>query len=162
MVSLSNHEGLNFQAVGFFRSPFDRLRANGKSLSQQHCPFHLTAIQQAFDFRIPTVCGETRAGQDGIFAVPGGNVGRNKPALAGVSGTLTGRVPETVAARPYSGLRILSSASRLISGVSNTSSWAWPNISTCGVAPVGSGFGSHLAAGLLAFLSYKPAATSSA
>ena len=31
-------------------------------------------------------------------------VGRNKSALAGVSGELTGRMPETVVARPYSGL----------------------------------------------------------
>ena len=31
-------------------------------------------------------------------------VGRNKPAPAGVSGELTGRMPETVVARPYSGL----------------------------------------------------------
>ncbi len=31
-------------------------------------------------------------------------VGRNKPALAGVSGKPTGRMPETVAKRPYSGL----------------------------------------------------------
>ena len=33
------------------------------------------------------------------------DVGRNKPALAGVSGKLTGRAPETVVARPYSGLQ---------------------------------------------------------
>ncbi|MFZ4703849.1 MAG: hypothetical protein ACOYMG_27710, partial [Candidatus Methylumidiphilus sp.] len=33
-------------------------------------------------------------------------VGRNKPAPAGVSGKSTGRMPETVAARPYSGLRL--------------------------------------------------------
>ena len=32
-------------------------------------------------------------------------VGRNKPALAGVSGKMAGQVPETVAARPYSGLQ---------------------------------------------------------
>ena len=32
-------------------------------------------------------------------------VGRNKSALAGVSGELTGRMPETVVARPYSGLQ---------------------------------------------------------
>ena len=32
-------------------------------------------------------------------------VGRNKPAQAGVSGELTGQMPETVASRPYSGLR---------------------------------------------------------
>ena len=31
-------------------------------------------------------------------------VGRNKPAPAGVSGKLTGPMPETVASRPYSGL----------------------------------------------------------
>jgi len=31
-------------------------------------------------------------------------VGRNKPAPAGVSGKLTGQMPETVGARPYSGL----------------------------------------------------------
>ena len=31
-------------------------------------------------------------------------VGRNKPASAGVSGDMTGQMPETVAARPYSGL----------------------------------------------------------
>jgi formylglycine-generating enzyme required for sulfatase activity len=31
-------------------------------------------------------------------------VGRNKPALAGVSGKPTGQMPETVAGRPYSGL----------------------------------------------------------
>jgi len=30
VVSLSNHERLNIQAVKIFRSPFDRLRANGK------------------------------------------------------------------------------------------------------------------------------------
>ena len=39
-------------------------------------------------------------------------VGRNKSALAGVSGELTGRMPETVVARPYSGLHpILNSTS---------------------------------------------------
>ncbi len=32
-------------------------------------------------------------------------VGRNKPAQAGVSGKLDGEMPETVASRPYSGLR---------------------------------------------------------
>jgi len=32
-------------------------------------------------------------------------VGRNKPAPAGVSGNTTGQVPETVVARPYSGLQ---------------------------------------------------------
>ena len=32
-------------------------------------------------------------------------VGRNKPAPAGVSGNATGQVPETVVARPYSGLQ---------------------------------------------------------
>jgi len=32
-------------------------------------------------------------------------VGRNKPAPAGVSGKMTGQVPETVVARPYSGLQ---------------------------------------------------------
>jgi len=32
-------------------------------------------------------------------------VGRNKPAPAGVSGKLTGQMPETVVTRPYSGLR---------------------------------------------------------
>ena len=31
-------------------------------------------------------------------------VGRNKPAPAGVSGKLTGPMPEMVASRPYSGL----------------------------------------------------------
>jgi hypothetical protein len=34
-------------------------------------------------------------------------VGRNKPAQAGVSGELVGQMPETVASRPYSGLRLL-------------------------------------------------------
>ncbi|MCX7108916.1 MAG: SUMF1/EgtB/PvdO family nonheme iron enzyme [Proteobacteria bacterium] len=34
-----------------------------------------------------------------------GDVGRNKPALAGVSGDMAGQMPETVAARPYSGLQ---------------------------------------------------------
>jgi len=33
VVSLSNHERLNFQALGFCRSPFDKLRANGKILN---------------------------------------------------------------------------------------------------------------------------------
>jgi hypothetical protein len=30
VLSLSKHERLNSQRVGFFRSPFDKLRANGK------------------------------------------------------------------------------------------------------------------------------------
>ena len=58
-----------------------------------------------------------KGGQGGFNAVelspsPIGNavefateVGRNKPAQAGVSGKLTGQMPETVASRPYSGLQ---------------------------------------------------------
>jgi len=41
--------------------------------------------------------GRGSHGDDGV-------VGRNKPALAGVSGKPTGRTPETVVTRPYSGL----------------------------------------------------------
>ena len=33
-------------------------------------------------------------------------VGRNKPALAGVSGKAIVQAPETVVARPYSGLQL--------------------------------------------------------
>ena len=41
VLSLSKHEQLNFQPVVFFRSPpFGKLRANGKSLCQQHCLGH--------------------------------------------------------------------------------------------------------------------------
>ncbi|MEI7866588.1 MAG: site-specific DNA-methyltransferase [Candidatus Methylumidiphilus sp.] len=38
--------------------------------------------------------------------LPSPEVGRNKPAPAGVSGKPTGQMPETVAARPYSGLHL--------------------------------------------------------
>ena len=45
---------------------------------------------------------------EGVLRLGGGTdsavVGRNKPASAGVSGNTTGQVPETVVARPYSGL----------------------------------------------------------
>ncbi len=40
-------------------------------------------------------------------------VGRNKPAQAGVSGKLVGQMPETVASRPYSGLRQILHATAL-------------------------------------------------
>jgi len=40
-------------------------------------------------------------------------VGRNKSAPAGVSGELTGRMPETVVARPYSGLRPILNSTAL-------------------------------------------------
>ena len=40
-------------------------------------------------------------------------VGRNKSAPGGVSGEMTGRTPETVVARPYSGLRQISDSTAL-------------------------------------------------
>ena len=40
-------------------------------------------------------------------------VGRNKSAPAGVSGEMTGRMPETVVARPYSGLRPILNSTAL-------------------------------------------------
>ena len=40
-------------------------------------------------------------------------VGRNKPAPAGVSGKLTGQMPETVVTRPYSGLRQILNSTAL-------------------------------------------------
>ena len=47
---------------------------------------------------------------EGVLRLGGGTdsavVGRNKPASAGVSGNTTGRLPETVVARPYSGLQV--------------------------------------------------------
>ena len=47
-----------------------------------------------------------KGGQGGVNAVEfATEVGRNKPAQAGVSGELTGQMPETVALRPYSGLQ---------------------------------------------------------
>ena len=47
----------------------------------------------------------TKAAVGGSVVELGAAVGRNKPAPAGVSGELTGRMPETVVARPYSGLQ---------------------------------------------------------
>ena len=45
-------------------------------------------------------------GEDGVpLGRVEAEVGRNKPAPAGVSGNTTNQVPETVVARPYSGLR---------------------------------------------------------
>ncbi|MCX7110248.1 MAG: serine hydrolase [Proteobacteria bacterium] len=52
-------------------------------------------------------------------------VGRNKPAPAGVSGKLTGQMPETVVARPYSGLRL------------SLNSTALPNFYPMGVSKLG-------------------------
>ena len=58
-------------------------------------------------------------------------VGRNKSALAGVSGELTGRMPETVVARPYSGLHPILNSTTLPpappapSGVAATESAPW-------------------------------------
>ncbi len=40
-------------------------------------------------------------------------VGRNKPAQAGVSGKLADEMPETVASRPYSGLRQILTSTAL-------------------------------------------------
>jgi formylglycine-generating enzyme required for sulfatase activity len=52
------------------------------------------------------VDGLVTAVLDELYGVAGddGVVGRNKPALTGVSGKPTGRTPETVVTRPYSGL----------------------------------------------------------
>ena len=45
MVSRSNHERLNIQAVGIFRSPFDRLRANGKMVKLMALRVRVEAIK---------------------------------------------------------------------------------------------------------------------
>ncbi len=51
---------------------------------------------------------------------PGSEVGRNKPALAGVSGKLADQMPETVAERPYSGLHPVIHSTALPSGLPQT------------------------------------------
>ena len=53
------------------------------------------------------LAAESGRGRDGNIVELAPEVGRNTPALAGVSGKLTGHMPETVASRPYSGLRQL-------------------------------------------------------
>jgi len=50
-------------------------------------------------------------------------VGRNKPAQAGVSGKLTGQMPETVASRPYSGLRQILNSTVLPQGYGGERLW---------------------------------------
>ena len=56
---------------------------------------------------------------NGLWMAEIGNVheaegGRNQPALAGVSGNSTGQLPETVVARPYSGLRANLNSTTLV------------------------------------------------
>ena len=62
MVSLSNHERPNFQQVGIFRSPFDKLRANGKILNlmavtpergNEYNPERVQAISRGLSIAIP-------------------------------------------------------------------------------------------------------------
>jgi len=55
-------------------------------------------------------------------------VGRNKPVLAGVSGKLTGQMPETVAGRPYSGLHQHLNSSGTITLAHERLSEIWPNL----------------------------------
>ena len=54
-----------------------------------------------------------RGGQGGNAVELTTEVGRNKPAQAGVSGKLNGEMPETVASRPYSGLRQILNSTAL-------------------------------------------------
>ena len=74
-------------------------------------------------------------------------VGRNKPAPTGVSGKMTGQVPETVVARPYSGLQptLNSTALRLGGGQSKGSENPPPNLKT--PSPFGRGLGEGLEEG---------------
>ena len=70
-----------------------------------HALEHLNPPERAHLWRALGRLGLDDRSGVGVIAVSSAiGVGRNKPAPAGVSGKLTGPMPETVVARPYSGL----------------------------------------------------------